>query len=54
MALHIIATMFPKPHFICHAKPMHTKITYSKLASFNSRLQNGVRKLKNLLEGKAT
>jgi len=30
-ALHPIATMLPKPHFIHHAKPVHTKITYSKL-----------------------
>jgi len=43
-ALHTIATMLPKSHFIRHAKPIHTKITYKnyifkiaylKLASFN-------------------
>jgi ABC-type polysaccharide/polyol phosphate export permease len=28
MALHIAATMFPKPHFICHEEPIHTKIAY--------------------------
>jgi len=44
MALHIIATMLPNPHFICRAKLIHTKIAYknyilklayAKLASFN-------------------
>jgi len=49
MALHIVATMFSKPHFIHCTKPIHTKIAYenyiskivySKLASFNSTHQN--------------
>jgi len=49
IALHTIATMFQKLHFISHAKPKNTKfayknyipkISYSKLDSFNSRPQN--------------
>ncbi len=38
MALHIVAPMFSKPHFIHHSKPtqiLHTKITYSKLPTHN-------------------
>jgi len=40
MALHTIATMFLKSHFFHHAKPTHTKIANSKLASFNSSPPN--------------
>jgi len=51
MALHIVATMFPKLHFIHNAKPIHTKIAYSKLASFNSPPKNeGAMKLKIFLK----
>jgi len=51
MALHIIATMFPKPHSIHRAKSIYTKITYSKLASFNSTSHNeGATKLKTFLK----
>jgi len=35
MALHIIGMMFPKPHFIHHVEPAHTKSTYSKLHTPN-------------------
>jgi len=60
MALHTIVTMFPKPHFIHHAKPIHTKIAYknyileiasSKLAFLNSNPQNeGAKKLRTFLK----
>jgi len=49
IALHTIATMFQKPHFICHVEPKYSKfayknyipkIAYLKLASFNSNPQN--------------
>jgi len=60
MALHTIATMFLKSHFIYCAKLGHTKFAfknyifksaYSKLASFNSRLQNeGTRKFITFLK----
>jgi len=39
-ALHIVATMFSKPHFIHHVEPTHIKIAYAKLASFNSNPHN--------------
>jgi len=55
LALHTIATMLLILHFIHHAKPIYTKITYknyilkiaySKLASFNySSLNEGARNL---------
>jgi len=60
LALHTIAKMLPKAHFIHCAKPAYTKIaykkyifkiTYSKLASFNSNPKNeGVTKLRTFLK----